>query len=74
MKKGGRQLTITANPDALVRRDILSDDVKRVLPEMLFLCDANARNNFLHHIDWMAYEEIKHKWPDLRPPGTDKKQ
>ena len=51
------------------RRDVDSDDVRRVYPELPRT--AHARNALLRARDLAAYRAIAHDFPDFTPPSSD---
>ena len=68
MSAGHRPPPIVTD-DNLVRRDILSDDVRRVHPDLMVDGTAEERREHQHRCDLRAYERIRHLYPLWMPPG-----
>ena len=62
--------------DNIINCDLLSDSVKKTYPKLQFSennwsnfkYEARERNNYLKTLDNKAYEKIKDKFPDFKPP------
>ena len=57
---------VEVGDDAVVRRDLDSDDMRRVHPEV-----GRARSGWARHVlrcDAVAYLSIRDRFPDFRPP------
>jgi hypothetical protein len=62
-----RPPTVVVDDDAPLRRDVNSDTVRRVYPDLP--ATADARNAYLAARDQRAYRAIAARFPRLTPPG-----
>lgn len=61
---------LRVDDDAPVRRDVDSDDVRRVHPELSNLKASSARHAHLQACDERAYERVRTRFPLLTPPWS----
>lgn len=54
--------------DAPLRRDVDSDTVRAVYPDLP--ATARARNAYLAARDWRAYRAVAGRFPGFTPPGA----
>ena len=60
---------VNDHDDEPVRRDWVSDDVKRVHPEVRPDWTLEQRNAHARMCDWQAYQSIRARFPRLLPPS-----
>lgn len=56
--------------DDKIRHDIDSDDVRTVCPDLP--SDADQRNEYVAMCDQAAFEKIRERFPELRPPSDSR--
>ena len=54
--------------DAEIRHDVLSDDMRRVHPELASCDTARARLEHLRSCDLLAYDGVRTRFPEFVPP------
>jgi|TARA_E500000178_G_scaffold355112_1_gene426526 hypothetical protein len=72
-----RPPALVINDDAPVRRDINSEDMNRIHPEVKRMKTATERNDHLHKCDEYAYKTLSNidfLPPHIRLKETDKKK
>lgn len=62
-------LTVWVADDAPVRRDVDSEDMRRVHPEISSASTPDERNAHLWKCDALAYASVKKHFPALTPPS-----
>lgn len=63
-----RPSPLRVNDDAPLRRDTDSEDMRRIFPDLP--STAHDRNVLLSQCDRLAYDTIRHDFPQFTPPGT----
>ena len=63
---------LVVDDDHPVRRDVCSETVRRVYPDLPVHGTARDRQNYLDELDRRAYEEIRHVFPSLKPSSASR--
>ena len=66
---------LDVDDDAPVRRDVVSEDVRKAYPDMESSCSTSAeRLDSLRRNDEKAFERIRHRFPKFTPPSLPRKK